>query len=143
MYFDMPDPHHLWLLRFIDDLFVVHHDSLSPGVLATLSSIHPPYLTFELVAVGVRGHVLFLDIYAISLAPLVHCVSCEMAASCNHIPFHSDVPIRIKKIWIFGCVRYLQLNNHHAFYSLCLHRLRLAPMRFGYPELWYSPFLLP
>ena len=139
--FDTADCPRLWLSRFIDDVCLVHPSSFSTHIVTYLKSMYPVHLPFTIDVVGTRGGFNFLDVRVISLHPLIHCVHFKDTRTCNYIPFCSDTPIHVRRGWIFGeCVRYLWLNSHAAFYSLCLRCLRLALVRLGNPSSWFSPF---
>ena len=131
--FDRTDRPRLWVFRFIDDVCLIHLDSFTPQVIAYTRTLYPAHLPFTINVTGSTGDFNFVDVRVVSLSPLLHCVHFKATHTCNDIPFKSDTPLHVHRGWIHGeCVRYLHLNSHPTFYTLCRRRLHLALLRLGY-----------
>ena len=120
------------LLRYLDDVTVLHANEEDRQGLQTLKDIYPPDLPFSREAVGVSSFTA-LDLWVVCLSPLRTAVSFKPTNRAIYIPSEACVPWHIKAGFIkTKSIRYLRLVSEHIFYQCPVDRLCSQLISIGY-----------
>ena len=120
------------LLRYLDDVTVLHANGEGRQVLQTLKDIYPPDLPFSPEAVGVSSFTA-LDLWVVCLSPLRTAVWFKPTNRAIYIPLEACVPWHIKAGFIkTESIRYLRLASEQIFYQCAVDRLCSRLISIGY-----------
>ena len=131
------------LLRYLDDVTVLHANGEGRQVLQTLKDIYPPDLPLSPEAVGVCSFTA-LDLWVVCLSPLRTAVWFKPTNRAIYIPPEACVPWHTKAGFIkTESIRYLCLASEQIFHHCAVDHLCSRLISIGYSLPFITKQIVP